>query len=245
MTIKVLVNGAQGKMGRIAIQAVSGQPDLVLVAQTTRYDDLAKTIATYQVDVVIDFTSPQAVFSNLETIIDQGARAIIGTTGLTTEQLEIAEKKCKEKQLGAIIAPNFSLGAILMMQYAQNAAGYLPHAEIIEMHHPQKLDAPSGTAIKTAKMMAQEKSTSLFKEVASPARGEIHDGIPIHSLRLPGFYSYQSVIFGAMGEVLTISHQGIDRQCCIPGILLACREVMSLNCLVYGLENFVKAHAQV
>ena len=127
-----------------------------------------------------------------------------------------------------------------MMRYARDAAKYLPDVEIIEMHHPRKLDAPSGTAIKTAQMIAAARDASKaspFKN--APARGETHHGVQIHSVRLPGFYSHQTVIFGGHGEVLTLCHQGIDRQCCIPGIILACREVMSLQGLVYGLENIL------
>jgi 4-hydroxy-tetrahydrodipicolinate reductase len=129
----------------------------------------------------------------------------------------------------------------LMMQFAQEAAKFLPAVEIIEMHHPQKLDAPSGTAMKTAHMIAavRQKNPDRPTSLDSKARGEWHDGVPIHSVRLPGFYSHQSVIFGGLGEILTISHQGVDRQCTIPGILLACRNVMLLTELVYGLESFV------
>ncbi|MBS0351028.1 MAG: 4-hydroxy-tetrahydrodipicolinate reductase, partial [Proteobacteria bacterium] len=132
---------------------------------------------------------------------------------------------------------NFSLGAVLMMKYAQDAAQFLHDFEIIEMHHPQKLDAPSGTAIKTAQMMANSSEKNLSANPQAPARGENHQGVQVHSLRLPGFYSHQTVVFGNVGEVLTLCHQGIDRQCCIPGIVLACKKVMSLDKLVYGLEK--------
>jgi len=240
MGIKVVVNGARGKMGKIAVSAVTSSPDLTLVAQTGREDDLAKAIKLHQADVVIDFTTPLAVFTNTQTIIHSGARPVIGTTGLTAAQIETLTALCSQKKLGGIIAPNFSLGAVLMMKYAQEAAKHLPNVEIIEMHPPQKLDAPSGTAVKTAQMMAAQRDPGkAFPLKPAPARGETHDGVQVHSLRLPGFYSHQTVIFGSPGEVLTICHQGIDRQCCMPGIILACQKVMSLDHLVYGLDSIL------
>lgn len=240
MKVRVLVNGAYGKMGRIAVAAVNGAEDLALAGENGRGEDLAQAIKKTQAQVVIDFTTPQTVFHHAQTIIQQGAHPVIGTTGLTQEQIEILKTECAKKKLGGIIAPNFSLGAVLMMKYAQDAARYLPHVEIIEMHHPQKLDAPSGTSIKTAKMMAEHRDASQdFPHKPSPARGEMHDGIPIHSLRLPGFYSHQTVIFGDTGEVLTLCHQGIARECCIPGIQLACREVVKQTQLWYGLAPFL------
>lgn len=240
MTIQVLVNGANGKMGRIAVNAVNGAADLTLVAQTGHHDHLAQTIKQYHADVVIDFTTPHAVFANAQTIIECGARPVIGTTGLTPDQITTLTAQCAQKQLGGLIVPNFSLGAVLLMKYAQDAAKYLPNVEIIEMHHPQKLDAPSGTAVKTAQMIASHRDASKASPLKSaPARGETHNGVQVHSLRLPGFYSHQTVIFGDTGEVLTLCHQGIDRQCCIPGIVLACRQVMSLTQLQYGLDNIL------
>lgn len=238
MPIKVIVNGASGKMGRIAVQAVNEAEDLSLGAQNGHQDDLAQAIKQHQADVVIDFTTPHAVFANAQTIIQTGARPVIGTTGLTPEQIQILTEQCRQKKLGGILAPNFSLGAVLMMKYAADAAQFFPNVEIIEMHHPQKLDAPSGTAIKTAHMIAgKRQADQAFPLKPAPARGETHDHVQIHSVRLPGFYSHQTVLFGNVGEVLTICHQGIDRQCCIPGIALACRKVVSLTELVYGLEK--------
>lgn len=146
------------------------------------------------------------------------------------------------KKLGGIIAPNFSLGAILMMKYAKDATHYFPDAEIIEMHHPHKVDAPSGTAIKTAQMMAEvDASSQGTKEETPPnsARGVLKNNVPIHSIRLPGLFSHQSVIFGGNGETLTIRHDGTDRRCTMSGIFLACRKVMDLDHLVYGLENIL------
>lgn len=240
MDIKVLVNGAQGKMGRIAVQAVTEAQGLSLVGQNGRQDDLALAIKQQAADVVIDFTTPQAVFANAQTIIQAGARPVIGTTGLTPEQIQSLGQQCEQQKLGGIIAPNFSIGAILMMKYAQDAAQFFPNVEIIEAHHPQKLDAPSGTAVKTAQMIAAKRDADkAFPLKAAPARGETHDKVQIHSVRLPGFYSHQTVVFGNIGEVLTICHQGIDRQSCIQGIVLACRKVMQLTGLMYGMEQIL------
>lgn len=240
MAIKVLVNGAQGKMGRVTVNAIHAATDLTLVGENGHHDDLAAAIKTAKPDVVVDFTTPHDVFANTQTIIQQGVRPVIGTTGLTPEQIQTLQAECAKKKLGGIIVPNFSVGAVLMMKYAQDAARYLPHVEIIEMHGPHKLDAPSGTALKTAQMIAQQRDASHdFPNKPAAARGDNHNGIAIHSVRLPGFFSHQSVIFGEPGEILTINHQGIDRQCCAPGIVLACQKVMELNQLLYGLEHLL------
>lgn len=238
--IRIIVNGSLGKMGKIAVAAVNSAPDLALVGESGRKDDLVQMIQTQSADLVIDFTTPHDVFVNSKKILEAGARPVIGTTGLTVQQIESLTELSRKKQLGGIIAPNFSIAAVLMMKYAADAAKYYANVEIIEMHHPQKLDAPSGTAIKTAQMIARNRDLKKAEPCKNaPARGETHSDVSIHSVRLPGFYSHQTVIFGSLGEVLTISHQGIDRQCCIPGIVLACRKVMTLNELVYGLDNIL------
>lgn len=242
MTIPVIVNGAAGKMGHIAVSAINSASDFVLVAKTDHLDNLDQAIKQHQAAIVIDFTTPHAVFQNAQTIINAGARPVIGTTGLTQEQIEVLKNRCAQKRLGGVIAPNFSQGALLMMRFAQEAARYFPNVEIIETHHTQKLDSPSGTAVKTAQMISAKRDSSKADPIkAAPARGENHSGIQVHSVRLPGFYSHQTVVFGGLGEVLTLCHQGIDRQCCIPGIIQACRKVMHLDHLVYGLENILFA----
>lgn len=240
MAIKIIINGIKGKMSRVLEQSIAAQPDFKLVAGIGREDDLAKIIQSTHADVVVDFTTPQVVFKNTEVIIQSGARPVIGTTGLALDQIKTLNKQCRAKKLGGIVAPNFSLGAVLMMKYAKDAARYFPDAEIIEMHHPQKIDAPSGTAIKTAQMMGESRlSKSNDKTHEDRARGEIRHTTTIHSIRLPGLFSHQSVIFGGNGETLTIRHDGIDRNCAVPGVFLACRKVMELNQLIYGLENIL------
>lgn len=238
-TIKVVINGALGKMGRVIKDHITTQKDLQLVAAIDHDDKLANVIREGNADVVIDFTTPHAVFNNAKTIIAAGARPVIGTTGMTLDQIHELEKLCRAKKLGGIVAPNFSLGAVLMMKYAQDAANYFPDAEIIEMHHTQKLDAPSGTAVKTAQMMAQSRKSTDSNPSKDRARGELHHGITIHSVRLPGFFAHQTVIFGGHGETLTIRHDSTDRAAYMPGIFQACRKVMTLDHLVYGLENIL------
>ena len=239
MSIRIIINGINGKMGRLVEANVPICSDFEFVAGAGREDDLAKIIKKTQADVVIDFTTPQSVFYNAKIIVQFNARPVIGTTGLTLKQITMLDKECRSKKLGGIVAPNFSVGAMLMMCYAQDAARYFPDVEIIEMHHPKKVDVPSGTAIKTAQMINEgrldKKKDALYK---NRALGEIKNSIPIHSMRLPGLFSHQSVIFGSNGETLTLRHDGTSRHCIIPGVFLACRQVMTLEHLVYGLENF-------
>src|SRR3990167_2080902 len=171
MKPKIIVNGAQGKMGRIITAQIETVSDFELVASTDRDDDLADTIDRTRADIVIDFTTPQAIFSNAQTIIAGNARPVIGTTGLTLVQIEELTQQCHTKKLGGIIAPNFSIGAVLMMKYAQDAARYFSDVEIIEMHHQEKLDAPSGTAIKTAQMIGHSTKKKDSVEINNSARG--------------------------------------------------------------------------
>ncbi len=219
--IKIIVNGAQGKMGQETVAAIQQAPDFSLIGTLTRSDNLADKIKTLKPDVVIDFTTPSSVFENTQTIIAGGARPVIGTTGLTISHIETLQKMCRDKKLGGIIAPNFSLGAVLMMKMAQMAAEYFPDIEIIEYHHPAKKDSPSGTALKTAQLIQRDNK------------------IPIHSVRLPGFVASQTVIFGGQQETLTIHHDSIHREAFMPGVLMACRKVMLLDELIYGLEQLI------
>ena len=163
---------------------------------------------------------------------------------LFSEEIHTLQQACEQKQLGGIIVPNFSIGAILMMRFAAEAAKFLPEAEIIETHHQQKLDAPSGTAMKTAEMIAAARQNAkqdlLLKELVPGARGGSHHNVNIHSLRLPGVLARQQVIFGNLGETLSITHDSIDRACFMPGIILACQQVQTINNLYYGLEHFLE-----
>jgi len=229
MTIKVLINGASGKMGQAVNHAVLADPLLSLVGGIGSSDDLSLEIKNTTPDVVIDFTTPGAVYNNTLTIIEANVHPVIGTTGFTTDQISDCQQKANEKKLGGLIAPNFSLAAVLMMQCAKTVSQYFPDAEIIEYHHPEKKDAPSGTAIKTRELMMQHAESN----------GTEQKDIPIHSVRLPGVIANQEIIFGGQNETLSIKHNTLDRTCFMPGVLMACKKVMELDRLCYGLEEIL------
>lgn len=244
MSINVLVNGAFGRMGQMTVKAVEEHPNLTLVGQTGREYDLAKSIKDSGADVVIDFTLPESVYANTMTILEAGARPVIGTSGLKLEQIKTLQQKADELKRGGLIAPNFSLGAVLMMKYAREIAKYMPHVEIIEMHHDKKIDSPSGTAMRTAEMIATGRdninaSHKPGRESLPHARGATYHNIPIHSIRLPGFLAHQEIIFGNEGETLTLRHDSIDRLSFMPGVCFACEKVMTLNKLMYGMEEIL------
>jgi len=220
--IKVLVSGSAGKMGSESVKAVSKDPELELVGQVSKGSELNAAITHSGAQVVIDFTRPESAVSNAKVILEAGARPVIGTTGFTPKDIADLQKLAKAKKLGGLIAPNFSIGAILMMRFSAEAAKYFSKAEIIERHHDQKLDAPSGTAIKTAEMMSKNLKN-----------------VPIHSVRLPGYVADQEVIFGGLGQRLKIVHESINREAFMPGVVLACKKVMTINELVYGLEHLL------
>lgn len=243
-TISVIINGAKGKMGSEAVIAVNNDPALTLVASLGRTDDLAKTIRDTKADCVVDLTTPDAVYKNAKIIIENNAHPIIGTTGLSAQQILELQELCAAKKLGGLIAPNFSLGAVLMMQFAKQAAAFFPDVEIIEMHHEKKKDAPSGTAIKTAELIAENcdvkrKQPIDCHETLTGALGAKHCNIPIHSVRLPGLVAHQQVLFGGDNETLTIRHDSIHRKSFMPGIVLACKKVPALTELKYGLEHIL------
>jgi 4-hydroxy-tetrahydrodipicolinate reductase len=242
-TLRILINGAKGRMGQEAVKAIEADADCLLVGQGSRTDNLAELIQTCHPDIVVDFTNAEAVYENTLTIIEQGVHPVVGTTGLLPEQLSRLQQLCADKQLGGIIAPNFSIGAILMMRFAEQAAAYFSHVEIIEMHHEGKLDAPSGTAIKTAELIANRHADLQplppCKETLIGSRGANLHHIPIHAIRLPGLVAHQQVIFGAPAETLTLKHDTINRACFMPGLLTACKKVVHLQSLVYGLENLL------
>lgn len=215
--IKVIVNGAKGRMGAETVKAVSADPELELVAQTDLGDDLSETIINTKAEVVVDFTIPKVVVNNVKQIITAGAHAVVGTTGLTQENLKDLGSLCAKNNVNCLVAPNFAIGAVLMMKFAAEAIKYMPNAEIIELHHDKKLDKPSGTAIKTAHLMGKD--------------------VPIHSVRLPGLVAHQEVIFGGVGQTLTIRHDSITRESFMPGVVMAIKKVQSLKGLVYGLEK--------
>ena len=217
--IRVIVNGAKGKMGQETVKAILKEADLELVAQTDLGDDLAKTIKEKKAEVVVDFTVPKTVMGNIRAILENGAHGVIGTTGVTDENLHEIKLLCEKNKVNCLVAPNFAIGAVLMMLFSKEAVKHMPHAEIIEFHHETKLDKPSGTAIKTGHIMGKD--------------------VPIHSVRLPGLVAHQEVIFGGPGQTLTIRHDSFSRESFMPGVVMAIRKVKGLSGLVYGLENLL------
>lgn len=243
MVWRVIINGAQGKMGSLAKLTLDAHPDFELVAALGRQDDLAGEIREKNADIVVDLTRADCVYANTKTIIEAGVSPVIGTTGLSAEEMLALNEIAQQNQIGGIIVPNFSIAAVLMMRFAAEAAKYLPDVEIIELHHPKKYDAPSGTAIKTAELIADSRvsdpALSACHEALPGALGGKYRDIPIHSVRLPGFLANQQVIFGSEGETLQLAHNTIDRNCFMPGLVLCCQRVNQLTSLVYGLEHLL------
>lgn len=250
--IKVAICGSCGKMGQEVIKAVINDPGFELVAKIDLictgegvFETIEKALEKIKIDVLVDFTQPKFVFENAKTCINNGIRPVIGTTGLSDEQLKELKKLSEEKKVSCFIAPNFTTGAVLMMMFAEMAAKYFDNAEIIEFHHNQKKDAPSGTAIKTAKMMSSMKNTFAKDnceevEIIEGSRGgKSYSDIQIHSVRMPGYIASQEVIFGSSGQIFKIRHDSMDRTCYMPGVVMAIKHVMKNNDFVYGLENIL------
>lgn len=248
--IKVAVCGALGKMGKEVVNAVTECPQTELaakidIAASDMYHTIEEANRVCDIDVVIDFTQPKSIFENAKYCLSNKIKIVIGTTGLTDGQIEELKQLSKENNTGCFIAPNFSTGAVLMMMFAEQAAKYFDNAEIIELHHNQKKDAPSGTAIKTALMMSKAKESFTNgncpeTETIQGARGgNSYSDIHIHSVRMPGYMASQEVLFGSMGQNLTIRHDSTDRKCYMPGILLAVKHIFEKNDFVYGLENIL------
>lgn len=244
MTIRVLVNGAFGRMGQMVTKAITAHPGLELAGQTGREYDLKQSIKDSKAQVVVDFTLPAAVYKNTQTIIEAGAHPVIGTTGLTSDQIKSLQKQCADAKLGGIIAPNFSLGAVLVMKAAREIAKYIPNVEVIEMHHEAKVDSPSGSAMRAVEMMSENLANpnalicELHENIPG-ARGATLHGVPIHAVRLPGLLAHLEILFGNPGETITLRNDAMDRQCYMPGVCLACEKVVKLDKLVYGLEQIL------
>lgn len=248
--IKVAVCGALGRMGKEVVNAVMECPETELIAKIDimaedMYHTIEEAARVSEIDVVIDFTQPKSIFENAKYCLNNGIKIVVGTTGLTDEQIEELKKLSAEKNTGCFIAPNFSTGAVLMMMFAQMAAKYFDNAEIIEFHHNQKKDAPSGTAIKTALMMSQAKESFTNGNCAETETlqgsrgGNSYSDIHIHSVRMPGYMASQEVLFGSMGQTLTIRHDSTDRKCYMDGVILATKYVAENNDFTYGLEKIL------
>ncbi|MEW6048064.1 MAG: 4-hydroxy-tetrahydrodipicolinate reductase [Bacillota bacterium] len=247
-TIRVAVAGAAGRVGREVVAAVAQEPDLQLVGALGRRSagrdageaagigklgvaidrDVRRLLERTPVDVLVDFTEAQAALEHAFGCVDAGVHVVIGTTGISRSELEDLETRCRQRGVGAVVSPNFAVGALLMMRLAQLVAPYMPRCEIVELHHEAKLDAPSGTALRTAALIAQARGQAATDQPA----------VPIHSVRLPGLVAHQEIIFGLEGQTLTIRHDSTSRRSFVPGVLLAVRRVTQLRG-VHSLEELL------
>ena len=247
--LNIAVCGANGKMGQEVVKAVNNSEDMKLVAQIDIFNGQFKTIEEAKkatnIDILIDFTQPDSIYQNALYCLNNNIKIVIGTTGLSDDQIAELRKISEEKKVSCLIAPNFSTGAVLLMKFAQMASKYFNNAEIIELHHNQKKDAPSGTAVKTALMMSEAnddftKGNCPEKETIEGSRGGVsYNNIHIHSIRMPGYIASQEVLFGANGQVMSLRHDSMNRECYMDGVLLATRYVAEHNEFVYGLENIM------
>ena len=242
--IKVGVLGASGKMGSAVCAAVDAADDLELAARVD-VDDSVKALTG--VDVAVDFTSPAAVMYNVDWCISAGVHAVVGTSGFTDDRLDsLRQRLSSTDRVGVLVVPNFSVGAVLMMRFAAQAAQFYESVEIVELHHPTKVDAPSGTARRTAELVAAARADAgsgpvpdASVDVLPGARGVRIDGIAVHSVRLRGLVAHQEVLFGGVGETLMIRHDSLDRESFMPGVLAAVRAVPTLPGLTIGLEKIL------
>lgn len=261
---KIVVSGANGRMGREVVKMVLKKEDVELVGgcdieniaknivelvgasgkKVMLRRDLLQILSEKEVDLVIDFSTPVVVMENIRKVLSTGTDMIVGTTGITDSDLEEISEIAKESNANILIAPNFAVGAVLMMQFAKKAAEYMDDVEIVELHHDKKIDSPSGTSLKTAdlikgNMKKDENSDKEELEKIAGARGAKKDGINIHSIRLPGLVAHQEVIFGSRGQSLKIRHDSYDRSSFMTGVALAIDKIDDLAGLVYGLEHII------
>jgi 4-hydroxy-tetrahydrodipicolinate reductase len=241
--IRVAVAGYRGKVGSVLASAFEAEPDIDYVGGVGKGDDLAVFLHEKRPQAFVDFTRPSDALHNALAAVAAGASPIVGTTGLSTADVDKIATACLEQRLGGIVAPNFAVGAVLMMHLAEIAAPHFDAAEIIELHHAGKLDAPSGTALATARRLAATRGDTAFshrkaeKETLPGTRGGEEGNVAVHSVRLPGFVADQEVIFGLPGQTLTIAHRTTSREAYVPGVLLAIRKVVSGGALFYrGLD---------
>ncbi len=264
MGIRVGVVGAAGRMGAEVCRAVSAAPDLDLVAAVDpkaagstlaevagvtgvaaeiEVSDHLDGLLDAQTQVAVEFSGPASVGDNLLWLLEHGVHAVVGATGLSEQELDRARDAAAAGPANALVAPNFAIGAVLLMRFAAEAARHLPHVEVLELHHDGKVDAPSGTALRTAELIAEARGevpdVPLGDDAHPGARGAEHAGVRVHSVRLPGLVAHQEVVFGGQGQTLTVRHDSLDRSSFMPGVLLACREVAELDGLVVGLDHLL------
>jgi len=253
---KIVVNGANGKMGKRVVDLILNKSNTKLVGVCDKKglgkkinsgdliikDNLAQILAEKDIDLVIDFTTPDSVMDNIKIVLDKNTNMIVGTTGITDKNLTEIRKIIGKNKM--IIAPNFAIGAVLMMEFSKKAAKYMDDVEIIELHHDKKIDSPSGTSIRTAELINENFTKNAddkknYIESLSGARGAQKNGVNIHSIRLKGLVAHQEVIFGAEGQSLSIKHDSYDRSSFMPGVAMAIDKIDQVSNLVYGLENIL------
>ena len=258
--IRVIVNGASGRMGREVINTLCHEPEMQVVGAvelkvtedqlplpdssgvvpfSSNLDDI---LTSCQPDVLVDFTTARATMPAVRIATKRGVNLVIGTTGLTADELSEIDRLSTAHRVGAVVAPNFALGAVVMMHLAKVAAKYFDYAEIIELHHSRKADSPSGTALSTAKAMAKAKGKPFYvpeQRKPSNSRGEQVEGVAIHSVRLPGLMAHQEIILGGPGQTISIRHDTINRECYMPGVMLAIKKVVKHKGLIYGLDTLL------
>lgn len=237
--IRVAVLGAHGRMGRVTCEAVDADAECELVARVG-VDDGLEDVLDAGADVAVEFTTPSSVARNAAWLLERGVHVVVGATGLDDDDL--ADLEARTGPANCLVAPNFAIGAVLMMRFAAEAARHLPDVEIIEHHHPAKVDAPSGTARRTARLIAEARDTA--PQVPGPAgevsRGHLIDGVPVHAVRLPGIVANQEVVLGTTGQTLTIRHDTLDRTAFMPGVLLAIKQIAQTSGLTVGLEALLE-----
>lgn len=261
-SIKIVVQGAKGKMGQEVVNAVCHSTDMELVGvadkkpgedffllpegkgQIPFSTDTRNILLKSRPQVLVDFSVAEAAITAARAAAELEINLVIGTTGLTQDNIQEIEKLCNERRIGAVVAPNFALGAVVMIQLAKIASKYFDYAEIIEMHHEKKADAPSGTSLSTARAMLEARGKPFLypptqKETLAGTRGGQNSGIAIHSMRLPGLLAHQEIVLGTSGQTLSIRHDTISRECYMPGVLLAIKEVVKRKGLIYGLDKLL------
>lgn len=243
--MRVAVAGYRGKVGSVLAAAFQDEPDVEYVGGVTHGDDLASFLHDKRPQALVDFTRPSEALHNALAAVAAGASPVVGTTGLSAADVDKIETACHEKKIGGIVAPNFAIGAVLMMHLAEIAAPHFDAAEIIELHHAGKLDAPSGTALSTARRLSARRGGTPFshrkaeKETLPGTRGGEEGNVAVHSVRLPGFVADQEVIFGLPGQTLTIAHRTTSREAYVPGVLLAIRKVTAVARFYRGLDELL------
>jgi len=262
--VRVAVSGAAGRMGRAAIRAIAREGDMRLVAALGRQQHVGRdagevagigalalpitadlsTVLGASPDVLVEFAPGAPAADHARAALERGVRPVVGSTGIPPADIEGLRALAAQRRLGAVVAPNFAIGAVLMMEFARIAARYIPHVEIIEQHHDRKRDAPSGTAVKTAQLIAEARGAApppavKEEEMLAGARGGLVEGVRVHSVRLPGLGAHQEVIFGGPGQTLVIRHNSHSEESFMPGLLLAVRRVGTLDGLAYGLEHLL------